>query len=215
MGGLNPFTTQSNHRITESSNRKARASTVQPNPHDQRDPIAQLQARVFALANHFRPNASSSFSSLPALSRFGQEPLNVIEYARMGDEYKLHCDTYCDGTPVIPHGRVATLVMYCEEPLRGGATAFPGIDLHVQGRRGQALLFHYAGDPDLVAADPDHWRAGGVTDHGFTLHTGCPVLEGKKVVITSWIRAAVSEEDPWSSYSSVGVRLHGEESSDA
>ena len=42
------------------------------------------QARVFALANHFRP----SNWSLPALSPVAQEPLNVIEYTRLGDEYK-------------------------------------------------------------------------------------------------------------------------------
>lgn len=44
-----------------------------------------MQTRVFALANRFRPahNASSW-----DLSPVAQEPLNVIEYARLGDEYK-------------------------------------------------------------------------------------------------------------------------------
>jgi hypothetical protein len=27
---------------------------------------------------------------------------------------RLHCDGYCDGTPYIPAGRAATLVMFCE-----------------------------------------------------------------------------------------------------
>lgn len=44
-----------------------------------------MQTRVFALANRFRPNASRS---LPSLSPVAQEPLNVIEYSRMGDEYR-------------------------------------------------------------------------------------------------------------------------------
>lgn len=79
---------------------------------------------------------------------------------------RLHCDTYCDGTPLAPHGRVATIVMYCEESDRGGATAFPGIDVVVQGRKGQALLFHYSGDPETAPADPSSWRAGGVVDSG-------------------------------------------------
>lgn len=194
-----------NNKTTESANRKARAATLSPDPHDERDPMAKLQARVFELANRFRPNASAA---LPPLRPFGQEPFNVIEYSRMGDEYKLHCDTHCDGTSLIPHGRVATVVMYCAEPLRGGATAFPGIDLSVQGRAGQALLFWYAhGDPATAPLDASSWRAGGVTDTGFTLHTGCPVLEGTKLIATQWMRAGVTEEDPWSRYSSVGVVL--------
>lgn len=189
---------------TESANRKARAATLKPNPHDLKDPISKLQARVFALANAFRPNASII---LPPLNPFGQEPFNVIDYSRIGDEYKIHCDTHCDGTSLIPHGRVATVVIYCAEPTRGGATTFPFIDISVQGRGGQALLFWYNGDPGAAPPDASSWRAGGVTDNGFTSHTGCPVLEGKKVIATQWMRAGVTEQDPWSRYSSVGVAL--------
>lgn len=54
-----------------------------------------------------------------------------------------------------------------QEPTRGGATAFPGIDIMIQGRKGQALLFHYAGDADAAPPDIAGWRAGGVVDNGY------------------------------------------------
>lgn len=159
-------------------------------------------------------------------------------------KHRLHCDTHCDGAPLLPHGRVATIVMYCnvrvcklnwifcaacgfffslmltkipqptnqthcnqQEPSRGGATAFPGIDLVVQGRRGQALLFHYAGDAEAAPADSSGWRAGGVVDSGFTYHMGCPVLDttNAKLIVTQWMRAGVSPEEPWHHYASTGT----------
>jgi len=94
-----------------------------------------------------------------------------------------------------------------QEPDRGGATAFPGLDLLVQGKKGQALLFHYSGAPDTAPADPATWRAGGVTDNGLTTHTGCPVLEGRKLITAQWMRLGVTEQEPWSLYSSVGTAL--------
>jgi hypothetical protein len=130
----------------------------------------------------------------------------------------------------------------------------------VQGRKGQALLFHYSGDFGTAQLDPSSWRAGGVTDNGcvrvlglcvcaslgvemiawwgscaccasslplmshsinrpidrpttciiqcrFTTHTGCPVLEGSKLITAQWMRAGVSEKEPWHLYGSVGTAL--------
>ena len=33
-----------------------------------------------------------------------------------------------------------------------------------------------------------------------TQHSGCPVLEGEKRIVTQWIRLGVSEETPWDSF---------------
>jgi hypothetical protein len=39
-----------------------------------------------------------------------------------------------------------------------------------------------------------------VTDNGFTEHSGCPVFEGEKKIVTQWIRLGVDKENPWNSF---------------
>lgn len=37
-------------------------------------------------------------------------------------------------------------------------------------------------------------------DDGFTEHSGCPVYEGEKKIVTQWIRLGVDNETPWDSF---------------
>jgi prolyl 4-hydroxylase len=105
------------------------------------------------------------------------EGLQVLRYGP-GAEYKPHYD-YFDpaepGTPaILQRGgqRVATLVMYLNEPEAGGATVFPDIGLQVVPQQGSAVFFSYA------QAHPD----------SRTLHGGEPVLAGEKWIATKWLR---------------------------
>ena len=105
------------------------------------------------------------------------EGLQVLHY-RPGAEYKPHYD-YFDpeepGTPTILRRggqRLATLVMYLNEPARGGATTFPDVGLQVAPVRGNAVFFSY---------DRPHPSTR-------TLHGGAPVIEGEKWVATKWLR---------------------------
>jgi len=105
------------------------------------------------------------------------EGLQVLHY-RPGAEYKPHYD-YFDpkeaGTPtILKRGgqRVATLVMYLNEPARGGGTTFPDVGLEVAPVRGSAVFFSY---------DRPHPTTR-------SLHGGAPVLEGEKWVATKWLR---------------------------
>jgi prolyl 4-hydroxylase len=105
------------------------------------------------------------------------EGLQVLHY-RPGAEYKPHYD-YFDpkeaGTPtILKRGgqRVATLVMYLNEPARGGGTTFPDVGLEVAPVKGSAVFFSY---------DRPHPTTR-------TLHGGAPVLEGEKWVATKWLR---------------------------
>jgi prolyl 4-hydroxylase len=105
------------------------------------------------------------------------EGMQVLRY-RPGAEYKAHYD-YFDprepGTPtILKRGgqRVATLVMYLSEPVRGGGTTFPDAGLEVAPKRGHAVFFSYRRpDPSTL-----------------TLHAGAPVLEGEKWIATKWLR---------------------------
>jgi len=83
------------------------------------DPIAALSRRVYDYVNDELP-----FD----IQKDGQEDLMSIQYRGRGindpepDRYRPHCDGQCDGLLFRPSGRVATMVMYCEEPRRGGVS---------------------------------------------------------------------------------------------
>ncbi len=105
------------------------------------------------------------------------EGLQVLRY-RPGAEYKPHYDYFDPAEPgtasILERGgqRVATLVMYLNEPQSGGATVFPDLGLQVLPQRGGAVFFSYA------QAHPD----------SRTLHGGEPVLAGEKWIATKWLR---------------------------
>ena len=46
---------------------------------------------------------------------------------------------------------------------------------------------------------------------GFTEHSGCPVFEGEKKIVTQWIRLGVDTENPWDSFNTLGVKKGDEE----
>jgi prolyl 4-hydroxylase len=105
------------------------------------------------------------------------EGLQVLRYGP-GAEYRPHHD-YFDpkhaGTAtVLKRGgqRLGTLVMYLNDPVRGGGTTFPDITLEVAAIKGNAVFFSY---------DRPHATTR-------TLHGGAPVVEGEKWVATKWLR---------------------------
>jgi hypothetical protein len=64
----------------------------------------------------------------------------------------------------------------------------------VKPLKGMAVFFSYKG-------------ADGRMDHGYTEHSGCPVLEGEKWITTVWMRDGVSFEKPWGLYDPSGVLI--------
>ncbi len=105
------------------------------------------------------------------------EGLQVLRYGP-GTEYKPHYDYFDPAEPgtaaILARGgqRVATLIMYLQEPAQGGATVFPDLRLQVVPRRGSAVFFSYS------QAHPCSQ----------TLHGGMPVLAGEKWIATKWLR---------------------------
>jgi prolyl 4-hydroxylase len=105
------------------------------------------------------------------------EGMQVLNY-KPGAEYKAHYD-YFDpaepGTPtILQRGgqRVGTLLMYLNNPVRGGGTTFPDAGLEVMPQRGNAVFFSYD-RPEPATR---------------TLHGGAPVIEGEKWIATKWLR---------------------------
>lgn len=105
------------------------------------------------------------------------EGIQVLNY-KPGAEYRPHYD-YFDpaepGTPAILRRggqRVGTVVMYLNNPVKGGGTTFPDAGIEVFPKKGNALFFAYA------RAMPDT----------MTLHGGAAVVEGEKWIATKWMR---------------------------
>ncbi len=105
------------------------------------------------------------------------EGLQVLRYGP-GAEYLPHYDYFDPAEPgtasILQRGgqRVATLVMYLNEPEAGGATVFPDVALAVVPKCGNAVFFSYS-QPHPVSR---------------TLHGGAPVISGDKWIATKWLR---------------------------
>ena len=105
------------------------------------------------------------------------EGLQILRYAP-GAQYKPHYD-YFDplepGTPTILRRggqRVATVVMYLNEPEAGGATVFPDVRFECLPVKGNAVFFNYSRPHPSSRS----------------LHAGAPVLRGEKWIATKWLR---------------------------
>lgn len=124
--------------------------------------VATLEARIAKLVNWPLENG---------------EGLQILHYGP-GAEYKPHYDYFDPAEPgtatIIKRGgqRVGTLVIYLNNPVKGGGTVFPDIQLEVGPRQGNAVFFSYE-------------RPHPATK---TLHGGSPVVEGEKWIATKWLR---------------------------
>lgn len=154
--------------------------------------LTTLSRRVYDYTNHVLGMD---------IDEHGQEDLMSIQYEGRGeddetpDRYTPHCDGDCNGMPHRIGGRMATVVVYCDIPEKGGATNFRNSGLHVVPERGSATFFSYI-DPDTMKMD-----------NGFTEHSGCPVIEGEKKIVTQWVRYGVDKENPWDSFNTLGVKM--------
>lgn len=156
------------------------------------DPIASVARKLYAYINE-----ATGYN----IQIDGQEDLMSIQYFGRGlndpepDRYMPHCDGQCDGQKFQDAGRVATMVMYCKAPLKGGATNFRNVGVHVVPEVGTAAFFSYLG-------------SDGRTDNHLTEHSCCPVLEGEKKIAVQWLRLGVDKQNPWDSFNTLNVK-HG------
>lgn len=151
------------------------------------DPIARTGRRIFDYAQHVLPKMN--------IHHEGQEPLLATHYFGRGredlhpDQYKAHCDTDCSGKSIRGGQRVATMILYCATPEEGGHTNFRNAQVHIDPEPGMALFITYINDQQQLV------------DDGMSLHTGCPVYEGAKKIVTQWIRHDVDKDHPHDQFS--------------
>jgi len=176
-----------------SDNRKAMQAgiTVPWSKEAEGHPIARLSRRVYDYTNYVLGLD---------IKENGQEDLMSIQYFGRGlndtepDRYTPHCDGDCTGLPHKWGTRMATMVLYCTAADRGGHTNFRNSGVHVKPEMGNGVFFSYI-DPEAR-----------IMDTGFTEHSGCPVYEGQKKIVTQWIRLGVDDENPWDSFNTLGIK---------
>ncbi|KAK6930077.1 Prolyl 4-hydroxylase alpha subunit, Fe(2+) 2OG dioxygenase domain [Dillenia turbinata] len=122
------------------------------------------------------------------------EDIQVLRYEH-GEKYDPHYDYFADKVNIARGGhRLATVLMYLTDVVKGGETVFPNAEqsprarstsadedlsdcakrgVAVKPKRGDALLFFNL-HPNAIP-DPS------------SLHGGCPVVEGEKWSATKWI----------------------------
>ncbi len=126
------------------------------------DLVSRIEARIAKLINWPVQNG---------------EGIQVLQYVP-GTEYRPHYDYFDPAEPgtatILKRGgqRVGTVVMYLNEPEKGGGTTFPGVHLEVAPKRGNAVFFSY---------DRPHPSTK-------SLHGGAPVIAGEKWIATKWLR---------------------------
>lgn len=161
--------------------RKALQASIRPKwkLENEGDKIVSLSRRVYDYTNHVLGLN---------ISEHGQEPIMSIQYNGRGrndtepDRYTPHCDGECQGDPHLDGQRMATMVIYCTIPEKGGHTNFRNAGVHIRPQVGAAIFFGYI-DPETLLMDTE-----------FTTHSGCPVYEGEKKIITQWVRLGVTAE---------------------
>ncbi|KAJ7521897.1 hypothetical protein O6H91_19G073400 [Diphasiastrum complanatum] len=125
------------------------------------------------------------------------EAIQVLKYQH-GEKYEPHYDYFHDKLNQALGGhRIATVLMYLSNVVKGGETVFPASTedsqykddswsdcgkrgVAVKPRKGDALLFFSL----FPNATPDE----------SSLHSGCPVIEGEKWSATKWIHVASFEK---------------------
>ncbi|RRD55869.1 2-oxoglutarate-dependent dioxygenase [Comamonadaceae bacterium OH2545_COT-014] len=126
------------------------------------DLVARIEARIARLVNWPVQNG---------------EGIQVLHYGP-GAEYKPHYDYFDPAEPgtatITRRGgqRVGTVVMYLNEPEKGGGTTFPNAHFEVAPKRGNAVFFSYERPHPSTK----------------TLHGGAPVIAGEKWIATKWMR---------------------------
>lgn len=155
---------------------------VYPSPlyeKDKYEGVRTSQSCNLDVYDPFVADIETRIANLLGIDRTWGEPLQGQRY-EVGQCFKEHADFFYVDQPYWaeyePHGgqRTWTAMVYLNEPEAGGATAFKYLDMAVEPKLGQILIWNN------MAADgsPNPW----------TTHEGQPVEQGIKYIVTKWYR---------------------------
>jgi len=131
-------------------------------------------------ANDLIHEASKRLSILTHVPIRNAEMFQVVHY-KGGEEYKPHFDSFDSSTELgkkhwEPGGqRMITALIYLNDVADGGATYFPELDISIEPKKGNVLVFHNT-IPETTSIHPR------------SLHAGMPVSSGEKWAANLWFR---------------------------
>jgi prolyl 4-hydroxylase len=131
-------------------------------------------------ANEIVHEVSKRLSILVQMPIRNAEQYQVVYY-RAGTEYKPHYDSFDydseEGKENWEPGgqRVLTALAYLNNVDEGGGTGFPNLDVEIDAKKGDVLIFH-------------NTLQGSNEVHPGSLHAGLPVISGEKWAINLWFR---------------------------
>lgn len=110
---------------------------------------------------------------------FDPSAFEKVQLAKYGTnaEYKQHFDSCTSQCPNNRLCRIATLLVYLNEPQAGGATVFPNMDISVSPQKGSASFFY---NVDV--------RDSSFPELNSSLHAGAPVTQGEKYIANVWVK---------------------------
>jgi hypothetical protein len=111
-----------------------------------------------------------SLKEVFAIEPINLEPWQLTRY-KLGEAFDYHLD--CGYWKNHPSGeRRRTIIIYLQQPLRGGSTHFRGLNLEISPQVGRLVLWH-------------NLLPNGNGNHAM-IHCSQPVSQGCKVVLTTW-----------------------------
>jgi len=115
----------------------------------------------------------------------GQEPLR-FSVLREGYSQGPKCNGDCNGRIYEQGKRIATVLVFCSVPEKGGLLLFRNARVQVLPRQGDALLISYVG-----------FRSWLMDEMKYTEYLVCPVVKGEGRVLEQNIRMGVDEVKNW------------------
>jgi len=105
----------------------------------------------------------------------------------VGQQFKMHTDYFDKGTPDYDihtkdkGQRTMTFMIYLNDVEEGGETEFHNLELKFKPKKGQAVVWHNI--DENFNENPD------------TIHSGLPVINGTKYIITKWFRTGITDKN--------------------
>ena len=153
-----------------------------PSPLYEKDKYEGVRTSSSCNLNSYDPLVSAideRIAALLGIDKSWGEPLQGQRYA-VGQEFKPHSDFFYVDQPYWPEyekqggQRTWTAMVYLNVPERGGATAFPFLEIGIAPMVGRLLIWNNM----ALDGSPNPW----------TMHAGTPVEAGTKYVVTKWFR---------------------------
>ena len=96
-----------------------------------------------------------------------------VQIYTAGQEFKHHTDYINNSSE---SQRIWTFMVYLNDVEEGGYTVFPRVHCSIKPKKGNAIIWSSVND------------SYGINENSYSLHSGLPVIKGKKYIITKWFR---------------------------